>query len=316
MTSGLYSIGEAAKLTGLSVKAIRHYANEGVVTPAARSEAGYRLYATDDIWRLTLVRQLREMEFGLPQISRILNQAADVATVIDWHKRALDLQITHLTDIRARLDLIPQDAVGESSFAHLHIVLEAMKMSTEEKKAWLEARWSETMIPDTATDDWRTAFLQQLKESLPTQWGAEQTAAWTDLQALLNDPQFRDEMQQMVQPFWQMIDHGRVQPEPWSQSMGALMDHAIAAQQAGHGPESARVQAVVDEWIDLFANAFHMPVDDTFLQRFRHYAETVENAPNQQLWDIMARLNPEKMAPPLHAQKLMLAGLRWRMEQK
>ena len=109
MESGFYAIGQVARLTGLSIKAIRHYANTGTVTPSARSESGYRLYSPQDIWRLSLVRMLRELEFGLPQIRKILDRSPDIASVIQWQKSVLDMQIKHLTSVRSRLESIPSD---------------------------------------------------------------------------------------------------------------------------------------------------------------------------------------------------------------
>ena len=205
MLDGYYSIGEVAHLTGLSVKAIRHYANENLVEPSTRSDVGYRLYNPNDVWRLTLVRLLRELEFSLPQIQKILLRSPDVASVLQWQKNVLDLQIEHLKNVRSRIDQIPADTWGTSSLAHLQIVLEAMNMSTEQKQDWLLERWSQALIPEGAPSDWKVAFLQELKGFLPTEWDQEQTKAWTELQELLNDSKYRDELQQAVQPFWQMM---------------------------------------------------------------------------------------------------------------
>jgi hypothetical protein len=47
-----YPIGEVARRTGLSVKAIRYYADTGVVTPSGRTPAGYRLFSGADVARL------------------------------------------------------------------------------------------------------------------------------------------------------------------------------------------------------------------------------------------------------------------------
>lgn len=57
----LYSIGEPARRTGLSVRTIRFYSDAGVVAPTSRSRAGYRLYDLDALLHLALVRTLREL---------------------------------------------------------------------------------------------------------------------------------------------------------------------------------------------------------------------------------------------------------------
>jgi DNA-binding transcriptional MerR regulator len=61
----LYSIGDLARRTGLTVKAIRFYSDCGIVPPTDRSAAGYRLYAIDTVARLDLVRTLRELGLDL-----------------------------------------------------------------------------------------------------------------------------------------------------------------------------------------------------------------------------------------------------------
>ncbi|MFI7407655.1 MerR family DNA-binding transcriptional regulator [Streptomyces sp. NPDC049627] len=55
----LWSIGEVARKTGLSVKLIRHWSDAGVVHPAGRTPAGYRLYDTEALARLQLAQTLR-----------------------------------------------------------------------------------------------------------------------------------------------------------------------------------------------------------------------------------------------------------------
>jgi DNA-binding transcriptional MerR regulator len=59
------SIGEVAKLTGMPVKTLRYYADEGIVPPSGRSRSGYRLYADADVAKLELVRTLRDAGLGL-----------------------------------------------------------------------------------------------------------------------------------------------------------------------------------------------------------------------------------------------------------
>ncbi|MHB8577309.1 MAG: MerR family DNA-binding transcriptional regulator, partial [Dehalococcoidia bacterium] len=49
-------IGEAARASGLSVPAVRFYESEALLGQAPRSEGGYRLYAPDDVRRLTFIR--------------------------------------------------------------------------------------------------------------------------------------------------------------------------------------------------------------------------------------------------------------------
>jgi MerR family copper efflux transcriptional regulator len=65
-------IGEVANRSGLSVKTIRFYCDEGLIQPSSRSEGGYRLFAEGVFAELTLIRTLRAMELPLPDVRQIL----------------------------------------------------------------------------------------------------------------------------------------------------------------------------------------------------------------------------------------------------
>jgi len=65
-------IGEAAERTGLSVKAIRFYCDQGLIRSAARSACGYRLFDETSLQELVLVRALRLMDIPLAELSRVL----------------------------------------------------------------------------------------------------------------------------------------------------------------------------------------------------------------------------------------------------
>lgn len=65
-------IGEVAKRTGLSVKTIRFYCDQGLLQPTGRSDGGYRLFNEECFAELKLIRALRVMDVPLPELARIL----------------------------------------------------------------------------------------------------------------------------------------------------------------------------------------------------------------------------------------------------
>jgi DNA-binding transcriptional MerR regulator len=65
-------IGEVARRTGLPVKTIRYYCDEGLLQPRTRSEAGYRLFDEENLAELTIIRSLRAMDVSIPELARIL----------------------------------------------------------------------------------------------------------------------------------------------------------------------------------------------------------------------------------------------------
>ncbi len=65
-------IGEVARRTGLPVKTIRYYCDEGLLQPRARSAAGYRLFDEENLAELAIIRALRAMDVSIPELARIL----------------------------------------------------------------------------------------------------------------------------------------------------------------------------------------------------------------------------------------------------
>jgi DNA-binding transcriptional MerR regulator len=68
-----YTVSQVAKLARLSVRALHHYDEIGLLVPSARSEAGYRLYGDRDLERLQEILFFRELAFPLEEIARILD---------------------------------------------------------------------------------------------------------------------------------------------------------------------------------------------------------------------------------------------------
>ena len=68
----LLKIGDVAARSGLTVKTIRFYCDEGLIHPASRSDGGFRLFSPDVFEELTFIRTLRALEIPLPDVMKIL----------------------------------------------------------------------------------------------------------------------------------------------------------------------------------------------------------------------------------------------------
>ena len=62
----LLKIGDVAARSGLTVKTIRFYCDEGLIHPASRSDGGFRLFSPDVFEELTFIRTLRALEIPGP----------------------------------------------------------------------------------------------------------------------------------------------------------------------------------------------------------------------------------------------------------
>ena len=68
------TVGEIARLAGVTVRTLHHYDEIGLVTPTDRTEAGYRLYGYREAARLQEVLFFRELGFGLDEIKAIVDE--------------------------------------------------------------------------------------------------------------------------------------------------------------------------------------------------------------------------------------------------
>src|SRR5215218_4989250 len=114
------SIGALSSATGLPVKTIRFYSDSGLVPPASRTEAGYRLYGADALGRLGLVRTLRELGVDLATIRRVLEHELSVAAVAEAHAAALDAQIRVLRGRRAVLRAVARRGSHPQEMQTMH----------------------------------------------------------------------------------------------------------------------------------------------------------------------------------------------------
>jgi len=67
-----YTTGEMAKLCGVSVRTVQYYDARGILSPSELSEGGRRLYDEDDLSKLKLICFLREMDFSINDIGKVL----------------------------------------------------------------------------------------------------------------------------------------------------------------------------------------------------------------------------------------------------
>lgn len=84
------SIGEAAKLAGVSVQTLRHYDRLGLLPPSHVSAAGYRRYSERDCEQLQLIRALREVGFELVTIGQLLASKIELDDAIRMRVEALE----------------------------------------------------------------------------------------------------------------------------------------------------------------------------------------------------------------------------------
>lgn len=84
-----WSIQQIAKLAGTTSRTLRHYDEQGLVTPSRVGANGYRYYDGKSLVRLQRVLLFRELGLGLPQIRELLERQSDEASALLNHLEVL-----------------------------------------------------------------------------------------------------------------------------------------------------------------------------------------------------------------------------------
>ncbi|MFL5831150.1 MAG: MerR family transcriptional regulator [Solirubrobacteraceae bacterium] len=99
------TVGQVAELTGVTVRTLHHYDEIGLLSPSERSEAGYRLYAYDDLARLQEILVWRALGFSLAEIQAILDDPGyDRIAALRKQRALIEQQAERLGALRAALD--------------------------------------------------------------------------------------------------------------------------------------------------------------------------------------------------------------------
>lgn len=94
----MYTIGKLAQKTDLTTDTLRYYEKEGLLAPARKTDAGYRLYDEDAARRLRFIKQAQQCGFSLDEIGELLAlKNSDAACCKDVRSVAIEkkLQLEH-----------------------------------------------------------------------------------------------------------------------------------------------------------------------------------------------------------------------------
>jgi MerR family transcriptional regulator, thiopeptide resistance regulator len=76
MADETYTVGEVARIAHVSVRALHHYEEVGLLAPSGRTGSGYRLYALDDLEQLQQVLFYKQLGFSLEDIRELMSDPA------------------------------------------------------------------------------------------------------------------------------------------------------------------------------------------------------------------------------------------------
>jgi DNA-binding transcriptional MerR regulator len=305
----LITIGELARRTGLTVRTLRFYADDGLVAPAARSDAGYRLYDAGAAPRAELVRTLRELGIDLPAIRRVLARELTVADVAAAHAAALETQIRVL---RVRRAVLQAAARRGSEPQEMKLMHRLARLSDDERRR-IVAEFVDHVFDGLDADSGIAARMHGAMPQLPDEPTDQQLEAWIELAELVADDDFRAVIRRMAERGAADRLTAAASPDPADAVRVAqlVVDRAGAALAAGIEPVQAAAAPVVDELAAAFAELHGRPDDRAFRAWLAEVVDTFADRRAERYWQLLAIMNGWPPQPSSAAAwEWLIAGLR------
>ncbi|MFF2328936.1 MULTISPECIES: MerR family transcriptional regulator [unclassified Streptomyces] len=292
----LYSIGDLAGRTGLTVKTVRFYSDLGIVPPTDRSPAGHRRYGVDAVARLDLVRTLRDLGLGLPTIRKVLDRELSLPEVAAAHAEALTAQIHTLRMRRAVLTTVARRGSTPEETDLMH---KLAKLSKDERRRLIDD-FLDSAFGGLDADPAFTGITRSMTPELPDSPDTEQVEAWVELAELSQDPEFRAAVRRMAE----QLAAGR--PEGGAAGLrrdpvATVRDRVTPALEAGITPVSHRAGPIVDGVMTAYARDAGRPDGPALRHQLLALLEAA-NAPCRQRYvELLAVINawppPDDPAP-------------------
>ncbi|MCS7480741.1 MerR family transcriptional regulator [Umezawaea endophytica] len=299
-----YSIGDLARLTGLSTRTIRFYSDAGLVPVVGRTGGGYRSYDVAGLNRLKLLRTLRDLGVDLPTAQRVLEDEVGITEVARIHADAIDAQIRTL---RLRRSVLRAVAKG----GEMELVNELARLSDEERQRILDD-FFEDVFGGYDLEPGFDAMMRSVRVELSDDPTTEQVEAWVELANLVQDEDFRASIRRMSERHAELRAAGEDMSASSAEQLGAFtysVEQARAALDAGVAPDSARAKEIVAAVNARWAEALDIPNDERLVEKLREY-ESFSDPRAERYWQLVAVLNDRPAMPDTAAERewLRLAG--------
>ncbi|MCX5199242.1 MerR family transcriptional regulator [Streptomyces sp. NBC_00249] len=235
----LYPIGELARRTGSPVRTIRFYSDHGILPPAGRTPAGYRLYDEASVARLELVRTLRDLGLDLEAVRKVVDRELSLPQVAAAHAEALDVQIRVLRLRRTVLAAVAERGATPEETRLMH----RLARLSEAERQRLVDDFLDAAFGGVSADPAFAGIRRSMTPELPEDPGPEQVRAWVELAELSQDPGFRAHVRHMAEE----LAAGRAHSGPGpSRGLAVTVGEQVApAVAAGTEPDSPRADPVV-----------------------------------------------------------------------
>lgn len=291
MAARNYTIGQISRLTHLSVRRLRFYADKGLLPPSHRTENGYRLFGDEDIVRIDLIRALREAGLGLQAIRDVLAQKLSLKQVLTLRLAEVEAQLTAQRRVASALRAALASA--EPSNDDLRRIWIMTNLSHSERGMAVERFFEQVTAGSELDPRWSQWMVRMSTPKLPDEPTSYQLDAWLEFSNLIADPVFIAQMRENG-----LDSSGPLNFELFGEMQKQVVEQARRALAAGLDPVSPDGDAVASAYLDGWAEAMGATPDAEFYGRMRR--KHLQHRPLMaRYWDLVGGMGaqPERSEP-------------------
>jgi DNA-binding transcriptional MerR regulator len=282
--AGRLTIGELARCAGVTVRTVRWYSEQGLVSPAYRTAAGYRCYDAGALARLELIRTLREIGLDLATIKRVLTREVNLADVAAAHAEALDAQIRVLRLRHAVLRVVAARGAHPEEVGFMYRLA---RLSAEERRRIITDFLDDVFAAGSADRDFEAGMRAAVPE-LPAEPSAAQVEAWVELAELTRDRGFRARVRDMAEQVARWPAGGQSPHAAIARAAEVILPEAGTALDAGLDPAGPEAAVVLDGMMAALAGLEGSSDGPAFRAGLLGRLEAVADARFERYWQLAA----------------------------
>lgn len=267
-------IGDLSRATGVPVRTIRFYCDEGVLD-TARSVGGHRRFDATAVERLTLVRRLRALGLGLPAITDVLTGRRVLAEAIAHERAALDVELAALAWRRAALRAVEQAGPAERA---ARLALLAAAHDSRAAHDELVAFWRHYFVGPLPAEQFHSFVTMNVPEP-PADPTPAQVVAYAELVTLAGA---------LSAPFVDRARANRHLDEPaLLDAVGAAVERVVPLVEAGQRPAPGEA---LDQFVDAHASVRGRRDTPEFRRELHVYTAPDRDPRMRRYWTLMGQV--------------------------
>lgn len=193
-------VKEVADLVGISVRALHHYDEIGLLKPEKTTESGYRLYSNQDLEMLQQILFFRELGFPLKQIKEIVSSPSfNREEALKLHRRMLLDKQRQLEQMINTIDRTIQHARGEIEMTNEQ-KFEGFDFSSNPYEQEARKRWGDEAV------DKSNAKVGQMTKQEQEELAGSMNAIYAKLAAIRSESPESEQSQAAIKEWFNLLN--------------------------------------------------------------------------------------------------------------